>query len=184
MLCPAWVAPGTAGRILPRDLDNAWRRDAFLDPVDAILADLGMAGARDWPQLIPTPVPAAQPIPDMWSFIITLSLYAPRRIWWIAPDMGLVVSVDLEFHDGPAFSRASMATLANVVEDTLRELARRNPQAWQLWRGAHGDHPIAIEITTQPLSEDRPAFWFVGIGNFNDLLIADPERLSALTPGE
>jgi hypothetical protein len=184
MLCPAWVLPGTVGRILPRDLDNAWRRDAFLDPVDAILADLGMAGARDWSQLIPTPVPVAQQTPDMWSFVITVSLYAPRRIWWIAADMGLVVSVDLEFHDGPAFSRAAMATLANMVEDTLRELARRNPHAWQLWRDAHGNHAVALEITTGPLAEDRPAFWFVGRGRFNDLFFADPEGLATLPPAD
>jgi hypothetical protein len=184
MLCPAWVEPETVARILPRDLDNAWRRDAFLDPVDAILAGLEMAGAREWSQLIPTPVPAALPAPGMWSFVITLALYAPRRIWWIAVDMGLVVSVDLEFHDGPAFSRAAMATLANVVEDTLRELAQEDPLAWQLWREAHGDHPVAIEITTRPLAEDRPAFWFVGIGRFDDLFFADPERLSVLPPSD
>jgi hypothetical protein len=65
MLCPAWVEPGTVGRVLSRDLDNAWRRDAFLDPVDAILADLRMAGVRNWSQLIPTPVPAAHPKPIM-----------------------------------------------------------------------------------------------------------------------
>jgi hypothetical protein len=180
MLCPAWVEPGTVGRILQRDLDNAWRRTAFLDPVDAILVGLGMAGAREWSQLVPTPVPAAHPNPDMWSFVITLSVYVPRRIWWVALEMGLVVSVDLEFRDGPAFSRASMATLANTVEDTLRALARSNPQAWQWWRDAHGDHPIAIDIMTAQLPGDRPAFWFVGLGKSNDLFITDPQRLPAL----
>src|SRR5712691_10881718 len=56
-LCPAWVDPGTLGRIPERDLDAAWERDALLDDVDAVLAAAGMGSARDWTQLVPVPVP-------------------------------------------------------------------------------------------------------------------------------
>lgn len=182
MLCPAWIDRGTCGRILPRDLDYAWERDAFLDGVDAVLASLEMSGAREWSQLIPTPVPAALAGSDEMSFVVTLSMYAPRRVWWVAADMGLVVRADLEFRDGLVFSRAVMGTLADALADTLREVARQHPHAWQLWREAHGEHPVVIQLTPAQLPEGMPALRFVGLGERDDQLFADPQRLAEL-PG-
>ena len=182
MLCPAWVHPDTCAYIPPRDLDEAWERDAFLDSVDAVLAGVGMGGAREWSQLVPTPVPAARPDSDELSLVVTLSLYKPRRIWWVAADMGLLVTADLEFRDDLTFSRAAIGTLANTIEDTLREVARRSPHAWELWRHAHGDHPAEIQIKPGRLPADTPALRFVGMGKLFDLLYIDPERLAGLPP--
>jgi hypothetical protein len=179
MLCPAWIDPGICAGVPPRDLDDAWERDAFLDDVDAMLARLGMGGVREWSQLIPTPV-AALPDGGERSFVVTLSLYVPRRISWIATDMGLLVSADLEFRAGLTFSRAAVGTLANVIEDTLREMARQNPPAWQQWREAHGDHPVAIHVTPGLLPEGMPALRFIGMGEIFDQLYVDPSRLAQL----
>ena len=115
----------------------------------------------------------------------SLSLSTRRgEIWWVAADLGLVVSVDLEFHGGPPFSRAAMGTLANTIEDTLRELARLNPAAWRSWREAHGDQPVSIQLMAGQLPDETPAFRFVGLGPTYDLHLADPERLQGLTPDE
>jgi hypothetical protein len=184
MLCPAWVNPDTCAFIPPRDLDDDWERDALLEPVDAILACFGMSAAREWAQLIPTPVPTAQPGSDEWSLVVTLSLYKPRRIWWVAADMGLLVTADLEFRDELSFSRAALGTLANAIEDTLREVARRSPHAWQLWRQAHGDHPVAIQVTPGRLPEEIPALRFIGMDALFDELYVDPHRLAKLPPAD
>ena len=146
-LCPAWVDPGTLGRIPERDLDAAWERDALLDDVDAVLAAAGMGSARDWTQLVPVPVPEVPSGSGALPMVATLSLYEPRRVWWVAPDMGLLVRADLEFSDGLVFSRAAVGVAADAIQDTLREVARQDPRAWHLWREAHGSHPILIQVT-------------------------------------
>lgn len=180
MLCPAWVEPDTCARILPRDLDSLWEYAALLDGVDALLTSLGMSGAREWSQLIPAPVPVALPNSDEMSVAVTLSLYVPRRIWWVAPDMELVINADLEFRDGLVFSRAAVGTLANAVEDTLREVARQSPHAWQLWREAHGNHAVAIQIMPGRVADDVPALRFVGMSEKSDVLYVDPQQLADL----
>ncbi|MGH3258939.1 MAG: hypothetical protein ACRDOU_26665 [Streptosporangiaceae bacterium] len=184
MLCPAWVQPDTCAQILPRGLDDAWERDGVLDSVDAVLVGARMGGVREWQELIPTPVPAAQPDSDELSLVVTLSLYKPRRIWWVAADMGLLVTTDLEFRGGLTFSRAAIGTLANTIEGTLREVARRSPDAWRLWREAHGDHPVEIQVMPSRMPEDGSALRFVGMGPLFDLLCVDPQRLADLPPAD
>ena len=184
MICPAWVDPGTLIRVPPRDLDDPWERNALLDSVDAILTRFGMGAVREWSQLISTPVPAVRPECDEMSFVVTLSLYVPRRIWWVDADLALLVRADLEFQEGLTFSRAAVGTLANVIEDTLREVARQDPHAWQLWREAHGDHPVAILLTPAQLPQSLPALRFIGMGKMFDQLYADPQRLADLPDAE
>jgi len=180
MLCPAWMDPGTGARLPLRDLDGPWVRDALLDGVDAILASFGMGGAREWSQVVPTLVPAARPDGDELSLVVTLSLHAPRRVWWVAEDIRLLVSADLEFKEDLVFSRAAIIALANVIEDTLREVARRNPRAWQLWREAHGDNPVAIDMTPYRLPTRMPALRFISMGEMIDQFYVDPHRLRDL----
>jgi hypothetical protein len=184
MLCPAWIPPGTPASVLPRDLVPSWERCGVLDPADAILASFGMAQAREWSQLIPNLVPAAVPGSADLVILVTLSLYEPRRIWWVAPDMGLLVAADLQFHDGLMFNREAMSTLANVVEETLRELARDQPHAWQRWRQAHGDHPVALHVVPARMAEDSPAVRFVARGSRFAVICVDPQQLPGLPPAE
>lgn len=184
-LCPAWVGPGTLARIPERDLDAAWGLDALLDGVDSVLTAAGMSRARKWSQLIPAPAPPV-PAPERGALAIvaTLTLYAPRRIWWVAADMGLVVCADLEFRDGLVFSRATLGMFADAIQDTLREVARQDPHAWLLWRAAHGDHPVVIQVTPAPLRDDMPPVRFAAMTEISDVLLADPLRLAALPGSE
>jgi hypothetical protein len=182
-LCPAWVDPGTLGHIRGRDLDAAWGRDALLDGVDAVLAAAGMGSARDWTQLVPVPVSEALPGSGALPVMATVSLYQPRRVWWVAPDMGLLVEADLEFRDGLVFSRAAVGAVADAIQDTLREVARQDPRAWQLWREAHGHHPLMIQVTPARLPDDVPPLRFVGMTKTADLLAVDPLRLQDV-PGD
>jgi hypothetical protein len=182
MLCPAWVDPGALGRIPGRDLDAAWERDALLDGVDAALAAAGMGGARDWTQLVAVPAPEVPSGSGAPPVVATLSLYEPRRLWWVAPDLGLLVRADLEFRDGLVFSRALVGAATDAIQDTLREVARQDPHAWQLWREAHGGHLLVIQVTPARLPEDGPPMRFVGMTETVDLLAVDPLRLQAL-PG-
>ena len=55
--------------------------------------------------------------------------------------------------------------MANAIEDTLREIARQNPRAWQLWREAHGDRPVAVHIAAAQLPEGEPALRFIAMGS-------------------
>jgi hypothetical protein len=184
MLCPAWVPPGTYGRIPPRELEYAWERDAALDSFDALLVSLGMGGAREWSELIPTPVPAVQPDSDQQSFVVTVSLYQPRKVWWVCPDMALIVGADLEFREDLTFSRAAVGILANTIEDTLLEVARTSPRAWAIWRQVHRDTPVMIQLTPGRLPEHMPALRFVSLGSRFSELYADPQRLALLQPSQ
>jgi hypothetical protein len=184
MLSPAWLPAATLGQIRPRDHDFFWERDAALDRVDALLARFGMAGVREWSQLIPAVIPDPDGAQDQESLLATLWIYHPRKGWWVSPDEELIVTVDLDFHEGFTFSRATVAILASTVADTLRELARTHPRAWDAWRQAHGYAPAAIRITPARLPDDMPAMRVIILGAMFSQICVDPARLDDLTSVE
>jgi hypothetical protein len=178
MLAPAWVPDHALLAVHPRRLGPAWRTAADRDALDELLLAVGLPGVRSWPfitdhetswradadgPLLATGgVPAGREAQPGWGSgpgersAAALTRAQPRHLAFASVPDQLVVAGSLEFVGGWVFDRRFAATLLDALLAGLQRLAAEQPAAWAVWRQAHEQQPVRIDMTPRQEPADSP----------------------------